>query len=168
MELLVQKFIVVTVSTVKRISNMKFIKQVSEDEFIVKMGPEDTNKTRRIVLAHDYLQFQGLNWYCTDLSNLDTPWAFGNVIKVQSRIQIPIRMAQDMLEKVLTKDRQYLKSEHLVRDGNNVYCDSEGMCYHYYDDNHTEMMAIYNSETDKYVHMTKSIYDSICKTVKNK
>ena len=147
---------------------MKFIKQVSEDEFIVKMGPEDANNTRKIVLAHDYLQITGRDWHCTEMHDLDAPWAWGNVVHNQATIQIPIRMAQDMLEKVLTKDRQYLKSEHLVRDGKNVYRDSEGMCYCYYDDNHTEMIAIYDSETDKYVHMTKSIYDSICKTVKNK
>ena len=140
---------------------MKFIKQLSEDEFIVKMGPEDSDRTRRIVLAHDYLQFHGLDWYCTDMSNLNAPGAFGNVIRVQSRIQIPIRMAQDMLEKVLTSDRKYLKKEHLVYNGTNNYQDPNGLSYCYTDDDGKNMIAFFNRETCEYVHMEQSTYNAI-------
>ena len=140
---------------------MKFIKQLSEDEFVVKMESEDSNRTRRIILAHDYLQFQGLDWYCTDLSNLNAPWAFGNVIKVQSNIQIPIRMAQDMLEKVLTLNRKYLKKEHLIHDGKPNYRDPNGLSYCYTDDDGKKMIAFFNRETCEYVHMEQSIYNAI-------
>ena len=140
---------------------MKFIKQLSEDEFVVKMGPEDGDRTRRIILAHDYLQLQGLDWYCTDLSNLDAPWAFGNVINVQSNIQIPIRMAQDMLEKVLTSNRKYLKKEHLICDGKPNYRDPNGLSYCYIDDNGKKMIAFFNRETCEYIHMEQSIYNAI-------
>lgn len=140
---------------------MKFIKQLSEDEFVVKMEPEDSDRTRRIILAHDYLQFQGLDWYCTDLSNLNAPWAFGNVIHVQSNVQIPIRMAQDMLEKVLTSNRKYLKKEHLVYDGKLRYQDPNGLPYCYTNDDGKKMIAFFNRETCEYVHMEQSIYNAI-------
>ena len=140
---------------------MKFIKQLSEDEFVVKMEPEDGDRTHRIVLAHDYLQFQGLDWYCTDLSNLNAPWAFANVIRVQSRIQIPIRMAQYMLEKVLTSNRKYLKKEHLVYDGKLHYQDPNGLSYYYRDDDGKKMIAFFNKETCEYVHMEQSVYNAI-------
>lgn len=140
---------------------MKFIKQLSEDEFVVKMEPRDGDRTRSIVLAHDYLQFQGLDWYCTDMSNLNAPWAYANVIHVQSEIQIPIRMAQDMLEKVLTPNRKYLKKEHLVYNGTNNYQDPNGLSYRYIDDDGKRMIAFFNRETCEYVHMELSIYNAI-------
>ena len=40
---------------------MKFIKQLSQNEFVVKLGPEDADNTRSIVLVHDYLQINGRN-----------------------------------------------------------------------------------------------------------
>ena len=141
---------------------MRFIKQLSEDEFIVKMGPEDCNNVRSITLTHDYLQFNGRDWYCTDLRLKDTPWSYANVINVRTHIQIPIRMAQDILENVLTKDREYLKKEYLIRfDGTPGYCDGEGHMYKYTKDDGTKMIAIYNTDTNEYYHMHLSIYNSI-------
>lgn len=145
---------------------MKFIKQISDDEFIVKMGPEDADKTRKIVIAHDYLQFRGRDSHYTDMHGLTAPWGCGNVVNNECRIQIPIRMAQDMLNNVINTNRKYLKEEHLVRDGKNVYCDNKGNCYRYYTDNNKEMIAVYDSESDEYVHLPVSIYNSICQTLK--
>lgn len=141
---------------------MKFIKQLSEDEFVVKMESCDADKKRNIVLAHDYLQFDGQDWYCTNLNKLNTPYGFGNVIKIRSSVQIPIRMAQDMLNKVLTKDREYLKNEHLFdRDKTPLYRDVNGLTYSYRKDDGTQMIAVYVRETDEYVHVLKSFYDTI-------
>ena len=145
---------------------MKFIKQLSEDEFVVKMEPIDADNTRRIVLAHDYLQITGKDWYCTDMSRLNAPWAWGNVINVHSRIQIPIRMAQDMLENVLTKDREYLKKEHLVFNGKPVYCDNAGVSYVYHTDKGTKMIAMYSKEKNEYVHLPMDLYETIKNNIK--
>lgn len=145
---------------------MKFIKQLSEDEFVVKMGPEDADNTRKIVLAHDYLQITGRDWYCTDMRKLNAPWAFGNVINVHSSIQIPIRMAQDMLENVLTKDRAYLKKEHLVYNGKPAYCDQSGTSYIYYTDEGIRMIAMYCEEKNEYVHLPMDLYGIIKNNIK--
>lgn len=141
---------------------MKFIKQLSEDEFIVKMEPSDGDNTRSIILAHDYLQFNGRDWYCTNLSGLNAPWGYGNVINVASSIQIPIRMAQDMLENVLTKDRKYLKEDHLKHsDGSSNYLDAEGSNYRYITDGGIEMIAIFSRKQEKYIHVSLDLYKII-------
>lgn len=146
---------------------MKFIKQLSEDEFVVKLGKEDADNTRKIVLAHDYLQFSGRDWHCTDFHGLNSPCTSGNVIHTYATIQIPIRMAQDMLEKVLTSDRKYLRKDHLFyNNGKKGYCDPAGLSYRYTNDYGTKMIAIYDGETDEYVHIPFDVYSSICKTVK--
>lgn len=36
---------------------MKVIKQLSEDEFVIKMDESDLSKESRMVVAHDYVQF---------------------------------------------------------------------------------------------------------------
>lgn len=147
---------------------MKFIEKISDNRFIVEMGPEDADNTRSIILAHDYLQFIGRDWYCTSLHGLDAPWASGNVVKVHSRIQIPIRMAQDMLENVLNKDRKYLKKDHLIHsDGSQAYSDPAGLSYRYFTDDGIKMIAIYSKEKEQYVHMPIDLYESIKNTVKN-
>ena len=141
---------------------MKFIKQISDNRFIVEMEPQDADNTRDIVLAHDYLQFGGRDWYCTDLHGLNAPWAYGNVINVRSRIQIPIRMAQDMLENVLHKDRRYLKKDHLVHDdGSEAYLDVAGLSYRYSSDGGTRMIAVYSREKNQYIHIPVDLYESI-------
>ena len=118
---------------------MQFIKQLSEDEFVVKMNPQDANPDKHIVLAHDYLMFTA-----------------------RVRIQIPIRMAQDMLKTVLTKDRKYLKEEHLTHsNGQAAYLDEKGTRYYYTKDDGTRMVAIYDSKKNEYVHVSQDLVDLV-------
>lgn len=146
---------------------MQFIKQLSQDEFVVKLGPEDADNTRRIVLAHDYLQITGRDWHCTNMHGLSAPWAWGNVVNNQASIQIPIRMAQDMLEKVLTPDRKYLKKEHLVyENGEPAYSDANGLSYRYKKDNGVDMIAVYSKENNMYIHLPLDTYNTIKKITK--
>lgn len=141
---------------------MKFIEKISDNRFIVEMEPQDADKTRKIVLAHDYLQFSGRDWYCTNLNGLNAPWAFGNVVNVHSSIQIPIRMAQDMLENVINKNRKYLKQDHLVySDGSPAYSDPVGLSYEYSTDEGTKMIAVYSREKNQYIHIPADLYESI-------
>ncbi len=141
---------------------MKFIKQLSEDEFIVKMELSDGNDRKSIILAHDYLQFNGRDWYCTNFSGLNTPWGSGNVICIATHIQIPIRMAQDMLENVLTKDRKYLEENHLkCSDGSSKYLDVNGANYRYTTDDGIKMIAIFSRDQEKYIHIPLDLYKTI-------
>lgn len=132
---------------------MKFIKQLSEDEFVVKMQPCDLDCSKRIVLAHDYLQFSGRDWDCTDMQ-IRGPYGFANVVRYNTSIQIPIRMAQDILNRVLTNDRNYLKEKHLESDGKQKYLDNAGSRYYYTKEDGTKMVAIYDDTKNKYIHFS--------------
>lgn len=145
---------------------MKFIKQLSEDEFVVKMQPYDKDSSKRIVLAHDYLQISGKDWNCTDLQ-IKGPYGWGNVVQYNVGIQIPIRMAQDMLKKVLTPDRKYLKEEHLTySNGTPAYANEVGTKYYYTKDDGTKMVAIYDKEQNEYIHLPQSVFHAIKEAAK--
>ena len=141
---------------------MQFIKQLSDDEFIVKMDSEDTNPDKCIVLAHDYLMFTARDWDCTNMQ-IQGPYGFANVVYHRVNVQIPIRMAQDMLKTVLTKDREYLKKEHLTHsDGQAAYlCDVKGTRYYYTKDDGTKMVAIYDDKKNEYIHLSQDLVNLV-------
>lgn len=144
---------------------MKFIKQLSEDEFIVKMEPDDADPTKTIILAHDYLQFNGRDWNCTDLQ-IEGPYGFANVVYHKVHVQIPIRMAQDILKNVLTPNRKFLREEHLQRDSGPAYCDQEGYKYFYRKDDGSKMVAIYDAKEHKYIHLSSELVDLVKTAIK--
>ena len=145
---------------------MKFVKQLSEDEFVVKMEPIDKDGSKRIVLAHDYLLISAKDWNCTDL-RIQGPYGWANVVNYNVSVQIPIRMAQDILKKVLTSDRKYLKEEHLINsDGKPAYFDQDGAKYYYTKDDGTKMVAIYDKEKNEYVHVPQSILRIVKESIK--
>ena len=145
---------------------MKFIKQLSEDEFVVKMEQDDKDSSKRIVLAHDYLLISGKDWNCTNFQ-IKGPYGWSNVVEYNARVQISIRMAQDMLKKVLTPDRIYLKEEHLTySNGTPAYSDEAGTKYYYVKDDGTKMVAIYDKEKNEYIHLPQSVFCAIKKAAK--
>ena len=144
---------------------MKFIKQLSEDEFVVKMEPADADPTKTIILAHDYLQFNGRDWTCGDFQ-VEGPYGFANVVYHKVHVQIPIRMAQDILKNVLTPDRKFLKEEHLHRESGEAYCDQPGDKYFYYKDDGSMMVAIYDPNECKYVHLPANIVTLVKESIK--
>lgn len=145
---------------------MKFIKQLSEDEFVVKMEPIDKDRSKRIVLAHDYLLISAMGCDCTNL-RIQGPYGWANVVNYNASVQIPIRMAQDILKKVLTSDRKYLKEEHLIHsDGKPAYSDQNGTKYYYTKDDGTKMVAIYDEEKNEYVHIPQSILRIVKESIK--
>lgn len=144
---------------------MKFIKQLSEDEFIVKMESDDADPTTTITLAHDYLQFEGKDWTCTNLQ-VKGPYGYANVVNHKVHVQIPIRMAQDILKNVLTPNREFLKEKHLQRNGKPTYCDQEGDKYFYYKDDGIMMVAIYDPNECKYIHLPASVVTLVKESIK--
>ena len=105
---------------------MKVIKQLSEDEFVIKMEDCDLEKESRMTIAHDYVQF-GANMGLV----LDTKadWrptgkfagAFANWIKGYFHVQIGIRsFIKVVLPQLLANE--YCKEEHLTsEDGSPNY-----------------------------------------------
>lgn len=97
---------------------MKVIKQLSEDEFVIKMEDCDLEKESRMTIAHDYVQFganmgltldAGADWHPTG----KFAGAFSNWIRGYFHIQIGIRpFIKVVLPQLLAN--KYCQEEHLV------------------------------------------------------
>lgn len=99
---------------------MQIIKQLSNDEFVIKL--EDTDKRvykpDTLLVAHDYVQFNGRTTLFTDSSlvkeSLTGPYArCSNCISISTQIQIGIR---EFIEKYLPflNHHEYCQKEHLL------------------------------------------------------
>lgn len=136
---------------------MKFIKQLSDNQFIVEMEKEDLDKDIRIKIVHDYVQIDGRDWHCEDYQ-VSGPYGYANVVRNRASIQIPIRVAQDILKTI--SDDEYLQESHLV-DCNNEprYLYDRGI-YHYRK-NEENMVAIMNNNTGEFTHIPEDVYNKI-------
>lgn len=136
---------------------MKFIKQLSDNQFVVEMDKEDLDKDIRIKIVHDYVQIDGRDWHCEDYQ-VSGPYGYANVVNNRVSVQIPIRVAQDILKTI--SDNEYLQESHLV-DCDNIprylYC--RGI-YHYYKDG-KNMVAIMDSNTGEFTHISEDVYNTI-------
>jgi hypothetical protein len=135
---------------------MKFIKQLDENHFIVEMGKEDTNGIPSVDVAHDYIQFNGWDCHCEDFQTYG-PYGHHNVVSNQASVQIPIRMAQDMLKTILK--REYMQPDHLVfSDGTLRYLNTTNCVYSYSNDEGTEMVAVMDPKTGEFIHLPYRTY----------
>lgn len=136
---------------------MKFIKQLSDNQFIVEMDKEDLDKDIRIKIAHDYLQIDGRDWHCEHYQ-VSGPYGCANVVHNRVSVQIPIRVAQDILKTI--SDNEYLQESHLVScDNTPRYLYDRGV-YHYYK-NGRNMVAIMDSNTGEFTHISEDVYNTI-------
>lgn len=136
---------------------MKFIKQLSNNQFVVEMDKEDLDKDIRIKIVHDYVQIDGRDWHCEDYQ-VKGPYGCANIVHNRASIQIPIRVAQDILKTI--SDNEYLQELHLVDCDNKpryLYC--RGI-YHYYKDG-KNMVAIMDNNTGEFTHISEDVYNTI-------
>ena len=102
---------------------MKVIEQLSEDKFVIQMEECDLQKEKRIVVAHDYVQFEanmGLmldpkaDWRPTGKFATCANW-----IKGYFHVQIGIRpFVKVVLPHLLS--HKYCKEEHLTDEAGNL------------------------------------------------
>lgn len=102
---------------------MKIIEQLSEDKFVIQMEECDLEKEKRIVVAHDYVQFganMGLmldpkaNWRPTGKFATCANWITGYF-----HVQIGIRpFVKVVLPHLLSN--KYCKEEHLIDEAGNL------------------------------------------------
>ena len=136
---------------------MKFIKQLSDNQFIVEMRKEDLDKDIRIRVVHNYVQIDGQDWHCEDYQ-VKGPYGFANIIHNHASIQIPIRVAQDILKTI--SDNKYLQESHLVNSHDEPLYLKDNCAYHYCK-NGKNMIAIMDSNTGEFTHIPESIYNAI-------
>lgn len=93
---------------------MKIIKQLSEDEFIVKLEDKDKEKNFGcgVSIAHDYVEFYGKSLLYTESSVVINRGKFSsNTIPVFKSLQIPIKSMYSVILPLL-KNNLYLQDEH--------------------------------------------------------
>ena len=136
---------------------MKFIKQLSDNQFIVEMDKSDLDKDIHIKIAHDYLQIDGRDFHCEDYQ-ITGLYGFANVVRNHASIQIPIRAAQDIL-KTISNDN-YLQESHLI-DCDNKPRYLNDQCIYHYRKNGESMVAIMNNKTGEFTHISEDVYNAI-------
>lgn len=96
---------------------MHIIKQLSEDEFVVKMDDYDLNPENTLKIVHDYIQFGGNIGIQTDSAKIDKIegkfTACSNWVFCYGDVQIPIREFVQVIMPLL-ESSEYTKKEHLV------------------------------------------------------
>lgn len=102
---------------------MKVIEQLSEDKFVIQLEECDLEKEKRVVVAHDYVQFGanvGLmldpkaNWRPTGKFATCANW-----IKGYFHVQIGIRPFVKVILPHLLSNK-YCKEEHLIDEAGNL------------------------------------------------
>lgn len=148
---------------------MHIIKQLSEDEFVIKMDDYDLNKRDAVRIAHDYVQF-----YSPTTIDIKQPqdWEpYGKFKSVASNqicnfsdIQIPIR---DFVKVILPflNNSKYCQESHITNEDGTPK-------YNYHDT--TPLITVaegkklihIRQENGEYYSMPIDVYNSIKKQVK--
>lgn len=145
---------------------MHIIEQIDDDKFVVQMDEVDNCQHERIVIAHDYVMFEGQFVDCTSLRPKG-PYANGNCVHRYQMVQIDIRMIQDMCNTVL-KNHKYMQPEHLVdKNGKPRYMYSGPQEYRYRGDDGVDMVAVMDNNTGVFTHLSLAVYNSIRDSIKN-
>lgn len=146
---------------------MKFIKQLNENQFIVELDKDDIDSViPRVIVAHDYVSFVSRDWHCTNLQ-ITGPHGISNVVHNKATVQIPIRVAQDMLRTITQKE--YLQKKHLFyKDGKLAYL-NEGKygMYKYRTDDGVDMIAVESPKTGEFTHIPLDVYETLQKSSSN-
>lgn len=147
---------------------MKVIKQLSEDEFVIKMEECDLKKESRMTIAHDYVQFganMGLmldpkaDWHPTG----KFAGAFSNWIRGYFHIQIGIRtFIKVVLPQLLAN--KYCQEKHLVDAKGNLNYNWDSKPLIFTDEGKT--MVALKSNDGNYTIIPHESYIQIKKIVK--
>ena len=105
---------------------MKIVRQLSEDEFVLKMEDSDLTELTNVKIAHDYVQIDAQMGFQIDRS--ESNWIpYGkfatiasNWIKGYFTTQINIRAFVKVLLPFFNKNK-YCQEEHLIQDGKPNY-----------------------------------------------
>ena len=143
---------------------MRIIKQLKEDEFVIKMEESDLKKNLHMIVAHDYVEFdQSMGIQAdNDCPTLTGKFALcANWIRARFDVQINIR---DMVDFVLPflNSHQYCQKDHLkMSDGSDNYCYEDSLITYFDKESGTPMVAVRMEGETKYSVMTRKVYNSI-------
>lgn len=148
---------------------MHITKQLSEDEFVIKMDDYDLNRQDSIRLAHDYVQFSGRTYM-----NIETPEAWkpygkfksiaSNILEYYTDLQIPIRQLIKVVLPFLNNSK-YCQETHITNEDGTPK-------YNYESDtplitvSEGKTLVHIRQENGEYYSMPIDVYNSIKKQIK--
>mgnify|MGYP003429979544 FL=1 len=149
---------------------MHIIKQLSEDEFVIKMDDYDLDKHDSVRIAHDYVQFSGRTYINIEGPDALKPYGkfksiASNIMGYYTDLQIPIRQFIKVILPFLNNSK-YCQEAHITNeDGTPKYnysntpliTVSEG-----------KQLIHIRQENGEYYSMPIDVYNSIKKQTKEK
>lgn len=145
---------------------MRIIKQLSEDQFVIKMDESDLKEYSSMRMAHDYVEFTD-NMGLTTEGNVQLYGKYAscaNWIKCLHTVHIPIRNLIKVVLPFLNKHK-YCQKEHLLCDDgtqNYIYpCDP----LFYYTEDGKQVIA-FQDEDGEYITIPFQAYQQIKKRIK--
>ena len=135
----------------------KITKDLGNNKYEIELTPVDTsNHVLNFGVAHDYVLFSTYTGICTDGGvQIKDPVSGGcsNMLPILASVQIPIKMMGQVILPELNASEE-LKPEHFNKYG--VWSSKKVQMWA-----NGEFLWIYDSDTEKYVKISRSVYDLI-------
>jgi hypothetical protein len=145
---------------------MKIIKQLSEDEFVIKMEEHDLKSYSTMRVAHDYVEF-GDNMGIEAENGVKLYGKFAscaNWIRALHNVHISIRTLIKVVLPYLNKHK-YCQEEHLLTDdGKPNYIWSTDPLFYYTEEG--QQVISFQDENGEYTTIPFSVYNQIKRRLK--
>lgn len=147
---------------------MHIIKQLSEDEFVIKMDDYDLDRQDSVRIAHDYVQFSGKAYMNVETSLDWRPYGkfksvAANIMGYYTDLQIPIRQFIKVVLPFLNNSK-YCQEDHITNEDGTPK-------YNHHDDtlitvSEGKTLIHIKQENGEYYSMPIDVYNSIKKQIK--
>lgn len=147
---------------------MHIIKQLSEDEFVIKMDDYDLDRHDSVRIAHDYVQFSGRTYMNVEAPKDWKPYGkfksvASNIMGYYTDLQIPIRQFIKVVLPFLHKSK-YCQETHITNeDGTPKYNYSDTPLITV---SEGKQLVHLRQENGEYYSMPIDVYNSIKKQIK--
>lgn len=147
---------------------MHIIKQLSEDEFVIKMDDYDLDRLDSVRIAHDYVQFSGRTYMNVEAPKDWKPYGkfksiASNILSYYTDLQIPIRQFIKVVLPFLNNSK-YCQEAHITNEDGTPK-------YDYHDTtlitvSEGKTLVHIRQENGEYYSMPIDVYNSIKKQIK--
>lgn len=149
---------------------MHIIKQLSEDEFVIKMDDYDLDRHDSVRIAHDYVQFSGRTYMNVKASTDWKPYGkfksvASNIMGYYTDLQIPIRQFIKVILPFLNNSK-YCQEAHITNEDGTPK-------YNYHDDtlitvSEGKQLVHIKQENGEYYSMPIDVYNLIRQQIEEK
>ena len=148
---------------------MHVIKQLSEDEFVIKMDDYDLDRHDSVRITHDYVQFSGRTYMNVEAPKDWKPYGkfksvASNIMGYYTDLQIPIRQFIKVVLPFLNNSK-YCQEAHITNEDGTPR-------YDYHDStlitvSEGKTLVHIRQENGEYYSMPIDVYNSIKKQIKD-